>query len=128
MERMASVRDLLNATSKGDVPNVQLLLAQGVDANARDEEGWFPLLTAAISAPRDLVKALLDAGARVNAQAPDGSTALMKAVLWRRVEIARLLLEHGADLGITDDRGWTAVQLARHLEHQELMAMLERQT
>lgn len=122
---MESVTDLINATAGGEVSRVRQLLARGADPDERDADGWFPLLVAAVSGPRELVVTLVEAGADVNAQAPDGSTALMKATLWRHVAVVRLLLERGARVDIGDERGWTALGIAMLLEHQELIALLK---
>lgn len=119
---MESVTDLINATAGGEVSRVRQLLARGADPDERDADGWFPLLVAAVSGPRELVAMLVDAGADVNAQAPDGSTALMKATLWRRVDIVRLLLEQGANVRTADEGGLTAMGIATLTEHQELVA------
>jgi ankyrin repeat protein len=126
MERTKRVEDLIDAASKADLPTVQQLLCEGIDPNGRDHGGWFPLLAAVMVGRPAVVHALLAAGADVDAQGPDGSTALMKATLWRQPDIVRVLLARGANAHITDNRGWTPLDLALSLGHRELVELLEQ--
>lgn len=93
----------------------RLSLARGADVNARNRNGYTPLIE--VAQFRDgakALKALLDAGADVNAVNNDGETALMQAVHWfGGVESARVLVRAGANKAIKDKRGRTAADHAR---------------
>lgn len=101
--------------------SVALLLAHGVDANARNAEGWTPLISAAaaIHISPAVLKLLLDHGAAVSAQGQDGETALVKLVAYHRSldkseELAAtvLLLNAGADVNARNCFRLTPLMLA----------------
>ena len=71
-----------------------------------------PLVDAAKSGDRDMLRALLDEGADVNAQTTDGSTALLWASYRDDLESAELLIGAGADVNIANDLGATAIWAA----------------
>ena len=58
---------------EAEAPDVTRCLQAGVDPNARDENGWTPLLAAAtFTANPAVIVALLDAGADSNARDENG--------------------------------------------------------
>lgn len=59
-----------------------------------------PLINAAITGSKSIVKLLVDRGADVNYKNEYGQTALTEAVMQRNYKIALYLLEHGADYTI----------------------------
>ena len=59
---------------------IKLLLNYGADVNKTDDDGWTPLMIAAMRWATSFQKLLLDSGAEVNMVNPDGDTALMIAM------------------------------------------------
>jgi TonB family protein len=88
---------LLRAASEGRVDDVRALLDQGLDVNARNEDGWTPLLFAAHRGHTEVVTLLLERVADVNVSNSAGWTPLIAAALSGHTEVVGLLLEHGAD-------------------------------
>jgi hypothetical protein len=84
--------------------------ANSTSLNARGQDGWTPLMFAALYGSVESVKLLLDRGALVNAQNDSGGTALMYAV--DDTEKTKLLLEHGADPNLRSGEGRTALMIA----------------
>jgi len=87
--------DLLTATEKGDVNEVQQLLKAGADVNTRSPDGITPLITAAIKGHAEIVTLLmkdkkLDEKQKI--------TALIWATKWEKPEIAELLKQAGVNI------------------------------
>jgi ankyrin repeat protein len=115
--------ELFSAIRGGDKPGVERLLERDRGlADARDENGLSPLLTALYHGKNDIATAILrrgpkltvfeaaaagDAGrvreivahdrAQANATAPDGYSPLGLAAFFKRREVVRYLLDAGAD-------------------------------
>jgi len=86
---------------KGGGEIVSTLLDLGADLEARDEEGWTPLLRSLEFGGLEILQVLLEAGANTGVFSPDGSTArdtLRKAAeTYEPVEDRRLALEAALD-------------------------------
>ena len=88
----ASVTEqLLRAAADGDVDRVQALLAEGADANARDQRAWTPLIGAAFFGHYDVVRVLLAAGARAEVKDDLDLTALDWSIRRGFIKTAKLL-------------------------------------
>jgi ankyrin repeat protein len=91
---------------------VDFLLEAGAEPNTKDRLGLTPLWTAASLGRESVVRALLERGARPNL--PDEiESPLSVAVRYRHKEVIELLLERGADLAAADQRGQTALDVAK---------------
>jgi len=142
---------LVEAVRRGDVQEVERLLAAGADPNVKDLDGKTPLHYAAERCRADLAELLLKHGADPNAKNVRGETPLHRAVRERcgavvelllrhgadpnardadgetplhkadRVELAELLLRHGADPNARDKEGWTPLHRAGRIELAELL-------
>jgi hypothetical protein len=81
---------------------MKVLLDNGADINAKDHNGYTPLLVAASNDQVEVVNWLLDderdAKADVNEKDSDGQTALHLAVLNEDVEIVKVLIDNGATI------------------------------
>ena len=88
--------DPIAAAKDGRNANVQSLLDEGADVNAKDWRGGTALMQAAQSGHIGTVRILLDRGADVNVQDHFGQTALTKAIHGNHVEIVELLKQNGA--------------------------------
>ncbi|MCX6992386.1 MAG: ankyrin repeat domain-containing protein [Kiritimatiellaeota bacterium] len=84
------------AAKQGNLADVQQHLQRGADINAKDKDGYTPLMAAAINGNLDVVKVLVDKGADVNARAEDGNTALELAKVNRHPDVVEFLKQHGA--------------------------------
>ncbi len=88
---------LLNAAKNGDLAQVQVLLNEDADVNAKDKNHKTALMWAAVKGHTDVVKLLLDSGASVHIKTMiGGKTALQYATDKGHTEIIRLLRETGA--------------------------------
>jgi len=79
--------DLLNAIEKGDAEEVEELIENGADVNARTVNGIPALIFAAMKGHAEIVKILIENGADVNGKTTYGMTALMYAAQIGHTEI-----------------------------------------
>jgi ankyrin repeat protein len=88
---------LLQATEAGDVLQMEVLLDQGAQVNARNAHGWTPLHVAAAGGDPAVIALLLQHGADVHARSHIGTTPLDNATTrGGRKAVIDLLLAHGA--------------------------------
>ncbi len=113
------------AVDPNAAPRVRLLLKQGADVNARDEDGKTVLMYACDYGLIDIARMLLEYGANVNAKDKYGGTALMEGCYDNEIDIVRLLLEYGANVNAKDKYGVTALMHARFLEIDTVRLLLE---
>ena len=101
---------------------VGFLLELGVEVNTKNKDGWAPLHGAVFKGHLSVVRTLLDGGANVNAKCEcrqyldGGWTPLLLAVENRRYEIVKELLDRGADVNAKENRGKTALMLAKYYD------------
>jgi ankyrin repeat protein len=87
---------------------IPVLISLGADVNARDHNGFTPLMMAASF--YENVEILINAGANINAQNNEGKTALMLSAQYGVYpDVIRLFLEKGADAKLEDNTGRTAL-------------------
>src|SRR6266403_891490 len=131
------VTPLHSAALYGDLEMVQELLAYEVDVNVQWDNGWTPLLDAAldnsrhtrihniVQSPLDVARILIDHGAEINARSTEDSwTPLHLAAKNGGVEFVRVLLEHGANVSAEDKEGRTPLHGAAECRSFELVCLL----
>jgi hypothetical protein len=96
---------LFLAVKNRDIVDVKKQLQNGVDVNARDENGETPLHEAAINNECEIAEILIKHGAEVNAQNNNGLSALHYAAMSGLKEMSKILVEHGADVFLKDKTG-----------------------
>jgi len=83
---------LHNAVVRKDNSEViAILIKEGVNVNAVDENGKTALINAAFYGGLENVRILVEAGADVKQKSNTGKTALDTAVMWKRTEIVEYL-------------------------------------
>lgn len=115
------------ATRRGDLEKVRLLLENGADINSKDGHGQTALMNAAHTGQVELVRLLIENGADLDVTAKYNLSALMLSLIAHHTEAAGLLIEAGADVNIRSSRnfsGKTALSLAESGGHSELAALL----
>ena len=110
-----------------DTEMLQLLLASGADASAKDDlYEWRPLHYAAFSGSLQAMELLLHNGADVDAVSCYGATALHAAAAAGWEEIVKLLLSMGADVNARYPKNpkHSALALAATHGHIQVMGVL----
>src|SRR5437764_5583927 len=77
-DRGALDKILLDAIRDGDGTQVQRLLQQGANANARDEAGDTALMRAALYADVETMRVLVESAADIQARGQDGTAPLLR--------------------------------------------------
>jgi ankyrin repeat protein len=99
--------------------SVQVLLAAGAEATARDERGLTSLHFANTT---EKIHALITSGAVVNARSLQGWTPLHWAVNNRRDHgVVQALLDGGADVTARHESGWTPLHLAQTIKSAQML-------
>lgn len=88
-------RMLLEASRTGRLNWIRLLLAGGLDIDAKDAQGRTALYEAAWGGAVDAIKLLLDKGANIHAKDARGRNALQIDIWKRRKETVELLVSRG---------------------------------
>jgi ankyrin repeat protein len=121
--------ELMAAAHAGDLAQVQRLLAAGADVNARDENGWSPLMQACYNAElkhghADIVQALIDAGADIEAPIGYGVRPLMLAAGYGETAVVEALLKAGADVLAKNEGGYTALMMVKQKHYVDVVNLL----
>ena len=115
------------AASRNFQDMILLLLQHGAAVDARDSEGFTPLMGAISWNNLAGVRALLAHGANVNVTSPkDGSTAMIVACKRSNVsnEIVQALIDYGADVNLADKWGATPLAYAANIGDMRRVAFL----
>lgn len=118
---------LLHFAAQGDKINSVLHLHEkDFNINAKDTKGSTPLHWASYSGSEKVVEYLLvQPGVELNERDQDGHTPLHIAVAYGYSKIVRKLLIAGADRLLTNNKGQTALQIAKSNEFDKITKMLD---
>ncbi|MES2492191.1 MAG: ankyrin repeat domain-containing protein [Pseudomonadota bacterium] len=109
-------------TARRDLAWMSFLIYKGGNVNARNEKGATPLSLAVGLGFVEGVDLLLGNGARVNDPGVDGETPLIAAVHQRSIELVRTMIKAGADPRRADNSGRTALDYARLIDKDSVIA------
>jgi ankyrin repeat protein len=110
---------LMEAAGEGFFELLKLLVEEGHDVNAKDQDGRTALMRASENCSGenspDVVELLIAQGAEVNSKDRDGKTALMRAAersgANRATKVTKALLEGGANVNAKDNSGYSALHM-----------------
>jgi ankyrin repeat protein len=119
------VTPLMAAANSGQTEIVRLLLAKGADVKAVDQLNKNAMTYAAGQGQTEIVVLLLKAGVDPNAIYVHDLTALMWAAGYGKTETVKTLLDAGAKPNLKDDRGKSALDIAREGKYEATAKLLE---
>jgi ankyrin repeat protein len=118
---------LMSASGEGYPDIVKFLIKNNANVNAVRICGDTPLILVSQNSIMDkdvqltIVESLISAGANINHIGDYGRTPLMMATESNSPKIVSKLLQCGADITIKDKNEYTALDLARELEYEDIV-------
>ncbi|MEW5743672.1 MAG: ankyrin repeat domain-containing protein [Myxococcota bacterium] len=115
------------AAQENDAAVTRDLLAQGLDVNGQDSDGWTPLHFAAQANSVEAARVLVGHGAKVDVQDSFGTSPLHVAVFNYdgKSEMVQLLRAAGADPLRVNNSGVSPVQLARMIANTRVRELFD---
>lgn len=138
LEQMQNIFDTLNdvdvedysgrtalyyALDSNSTVAAEWLLKKGSNVNHRDRFGESPLFLAVAENREGLLKKMLQRG-DVQQALPNGETLLHYSVRRYRYNLLPVLLRKKIPLNVTNDSGWTALDLAEYYEMDKAVSLL----
>ena len=116
---------LHDAAARGDVTEIEQLIAEGEKPNIQDSHSRTPLHVAAFLRKHDAARALIRLGANPNALDAERYDVLTIAAVNNDLELLRIALEGGGNArAITGPHNDTALIAAAHRGHVEIVRAL----
>jgi uncharacterized protein len=122
------VTPLMAAAFSNEIEIARQLLARGANFQATDRVKKNAMIYAAGEGNAQIVALLLEAGVDPNETYANDLTALMWAAGYGKTEAVRTLLKAGARPDMRDNRGKTALDIARDGRHDDTITVLESVT
>lgn len=123
----------MRAAQHGILSHCNLLISNGANVNAKDKDGWSPLMVAVNHRRHDAALLLLNNNADINAKNNNGMTPLMTAAREADERVLNLLLERGADPQLVNSTNQNAAAVARScstgptdLSHARIAGLLDQ--
>ncbi|HUP76401.1 MAG TPA: ankyrin repeat domain-containing protein [Acidimicrobiales bacterium] len=117
---------LIDASERGDLSEVQKLLAVGSSVRYTDDRGRTALIAAAYANQVNVAKVLIATGADVNVQDASQQSAYLISTSEGYVELLTLTLANGADVKGLDSFNGTGLIRAAHRGHGDIVRQLLR--
>jgi ankyrin repeat protein len=117
-------RPVGQVSQRGRLDIMKLLLRHHAFIDARDGQGYTPLIWASLVGKLDVVRILLRNGASVDSYNSRGWTALILASQNGHLDVVRLLLQSGAAVDVHNDDGLTALMFATKMRQLDVVRLL----
>lgn len=113
---------LMMAAMRGELDWARRLIQRGARVN---KPGWSPMHYAAIAPDQRMMQFMLAQGGEVGALSPNGTTPLMMAARNGDERTVDLLIARGADARPKNQAGYTAADMARSQDRDNLADRLQ---
>lgn len=115
---------LISAIYNADTEMAIALINRGANVNPVTEDGWPPLMYAAMRGMQEVFERLMTARVDVNRKNRSGATALMQAAISGEAGMVASLLAAGADVNAADSTGMTALMWAIQRGNEAVFELL----
>lgn len=116
--------EMLKAAAAADFLKIKDLINKGADVNAKNTNGWTPLMYMSAIGNKEIANLLIDKGANINERNNHGQTPLFFSAHWGQTELVNLLIEKGADINAQMDDGWSVLTDAIDMNRVEIAKAL----
>lgn len=116
------------AYGKSSLDAMRFLVDTKSEMEAKDNNGWTPLLYACRNSQLEAANLLIEGGASIKSRSNDGSTSVMLAARDGGEKLVMDLLAKQAPIDKKDDRGWTLLFVACEDGRLELVKWLLRKS
>jgi|SRR5208337_3485210 len=116
--------EAIKAAAEGNLSAIKRFIANGIDVNVKDNDGWTGLMSASQYGRREVVELLLARGANINAKDEWGRTPLHLASGNGHKDVAELLLTNQANVNAKANDGETPLHLAALNGHEDVSELL----
>lgn len=113
--------NIFKAIRSIDYTSINVLLSEGMDVNATNQQGDSPLIIAAKVGNLRILNIILSHNPDVDARNDEGKTALMIAAETGQSQVVEKLLAHNADPSLKDNNDNTALTLASTYGHNAVV-------
>ena len=122
---MAALRIPMTVIDTSCPEQVQRMIKNGADPNAKDPFGFTALMWAANQGDVSMAEVLVKGGANVNEQRRSGSTALVRAATNDRANVAKFLIDNKADIKATNRHGQSVAEIAKARNFPEMISLVD---
>ena len=117
--------ELYEAVLHEEFENIDRLLKAGVDVNIRFEDGYTPLVVAAVVGHLEIALFLIEKGANVNVRNLESGKSLLEMAAWEgNMKMASVLLDNGANVNSRNKVGLTPLMTAALNGHTKMVVKL----
>jgi len=124
LAKVTNISSIHAAAQLGDLEKVKAFLEEGMDVNAKDENGQTSFHIAVSNNHKDIAELLIKQGADVNAKDKYNYTPLYYAMFNIDKDMVRLLVNNGADVNITPEKDYTPIYYAVWMENLDIVKLL----
>lgn len=108
----------------GQIQDMDKLLANGLDVDMVDKDGFTALHKAIIGKKEPVISHLLRKGASPHLRDQDGATPLHYAVQVGAMQTVKLLIKYDVDVNVADNEGWTPLHIAMQSRSRNIAKVL----
>ena len=123
--------ELMNMAYVGDLEGIKKFIAEGINVNAAQYQGFTALYFAILRNDPKIISELMQAGANINVQDKNGNTPLMNVVSnfgnipFVITGMLTTILQFNPSLNLRNKEGKTVFDIAAEKDYKEVLSILQ---